>query len=76
LYNKVSNNIFSKVKDYKNKSKNLALEPDLTLIMAQSRYITRTWFLKDKDYRSKILALEPDLTFIMAQSSYSTKIWF
>jgi hypothetical protein len=41
LYNKVSHNILLKVKDYKNKSKNLALEPDLTLIMAQSRYSTR-----------------------------------
>jgi len=72
LYNKVSHNILLKVKDYKNKSKNLALEPDLTLIMAQSRYSTRTWFLNVKDYKNKNknknLALEPDLTLIMAQS--------
>ncbi len=70
MYNKVSNNILLKVKAYKNKSKNLALEPELTLILAQSRYNTRTWYLKVKDYKDKSnnLALEPDLTLIMAQS--------
>jgi hypothetical protein len=31
--------MFDQVKDFKDKSKSLAFEPDLTLLMAQSRYL-------------------------------------